>query len=110
MTLSPPVLASLMLAWSASFAMAAEPPAKAAAGRSVQSMQGLTANDPQGMAFGKMQVFARRLAGDADRKLPGWQAGYGAEVGEKDWLFADPSNARSIPMPACRSALARTCD
>ena len=60
--------------------------------RSVQYMQGLTANDPQGMAFGKMQVFERRLAGGADRKLLGWHAGYGAHVGEKDWVYTDPSS------------------
>ena len=46
MTLSPPVLASLMLAWSASFAMAAEPPAKAAAGTLVTDYQGIQVADP----------------------------------------------------------------
>ena len=61
--------------------------------RSVQYMQGLTANDPQGLAFGKMQVFERRLAGGADRKLLGWHAGYGMDVGEKDWVYTDPSSS-----------------
>lgn len=40
-------------------------------------------------AFGRMQIFERRLHDGPDRLVLGWEAGFGPEVRAKDWIGID---------------------